>query len=106
MIPKPPALPAEHSAQGLRGRVDVVVAEPARRVMGFRRHRTILPRTGQISGLTAMTHPRSLVRVNTDPRRRRGAASEQLAAAYLQTRGLVVLAHNLRCRAGEPDLAC
>jgi putative endonuclease len=44
--------------------------------------------------------------VNTDPRRQRGAASEQLAAAYLQTQGLVVIAHNVRCRAGELDLVC
>jgi putative endonuclease len=48
----------------------------------------------------------SLVRVSTDPRRQRGTASEQLAAAYLQTRGLVVIAHNMRCRAGELDLVC
>jgi putative endonuclease len=41
-----------------------------------------------------------------DSRLQRGAASEQLAAAYLQTRGLVVIAHNLRCRAGELDLIC
>jgi putative endonuclease len=32
--------------------------------------------------------------------------SEQLAAEYLQTRGLVVLARNVRCRAGELDLVC
>jgi putative endonuclease len=44
--------------------------------------------------------------VSTDPRRQRGAASEQLAAAYLQTQGLVVVAQNLRCRAGELDLVC
>jgi len=36
----------------------------------------------------------------------RGAASEQLAAEYLQTRGLVVLARNVRCRGGELDLVC
>jgi putative endonuclease len=56
--------------------------------------------------LTAIAHPCSLVWVNTDPRRQRGAASEQLAAAYLQTQGLVVIAHNVRCRAGELDLVC
>jgi putative endonuclease len=48
----------------------------------------------------------SLVRVSTDPRHQRGTASEQLAAAYLQTQGLVVVAQNLRCRAGELDLVC
>jgi putative endonuclease len=53
-----------------------------------------------------MAPPCSLVRVNTDPRRQRGAASEQLAAAYLQTQGLEVIAHNVRCRAGELDLVC
>ena len=41
-----------------------------------------------------------------DPRQQRGAASELLAAGYLQTQGLVVVAHNLRCRAGELDLVC
>jgi len=34
----------------------------------------------------------------------RGAASEQLAAQYLRARGFVVLASNLRCKAGELDL--
>jgi putative endonuclease len=53
-----------------------------------------------------MAHPCSLAWVSTDPRRQRGAASEQLAAAYLQTQGLLVLAHNVRCRAGELDLVC
>jgi putative endonuclease len=36
----------------------------------------------------------------------RGAAAEQLAAAYLQARGLKILARNLRCKAGEIDLLC
>jgi putative endonuclease len=36
----------------------------------------------------------------------RGAASEELAATYLKTRGLQVLARNWRCRAGELDLVC
>lgn len=44
--------------------------------------------------------------MSTDPRPQRGAASEQLAAAYLQTQGLLILAQNLRCRAGELDLVC
>jgi len=35
-----------------------------------------------------------------------GAAAEAAAADYLQTRGLLVLARNLRCRAGELDLVC
>ncbi|HEY0748384.1 MAG TPA: YraN family protein [Steroidobacteraceae bacterium] len=36
----------------------------------------------------------------------RGAAAEQLAAAYLQARGLKILARNLRCKLGEIDLLC
>jgi putative endonuclease len=36
----------------------------------------------------------------------RGAAAEELAAAYLQARGLKILARNLRCKAGEIDLLC
>ena len=35
-----------------------------------------------------------------------GAAAEQLAAEYLQAQGLVVIARNLRCKAGELDLVC
>jgi putative endonuclease len=56
--------------------------------------------------LTAAPPPRNLGRVPTDFRLQRGAASEQLAADYLQERGLVVLARNVRCRAGEIDLVC
>jgi putative endonuclease len=36
----------------------------------------------------------------------RGVAAEQLAADYLQTHGLKVVARNLRCKAGELDLVC
>jgi putative endonuclease len=35
-----------------------------------------------------------------------GAAAEAAAALFLQTQGLLVLAQNLRCRAGELDLVC
>ena len=42
----------------------------------------------------------------TDSRQHRGAASERLAAEHLQTQGLKVVAHNLRCKAGELDLVC
>ncbi len=42
----------------------------------------------------------------TDSRIQRGAAAEGLAAQYLQTNGLVVLARNLRCRGGELDIVC
>jgi putative endonuclease len=44
--------------------------------------------------------------VPTDSRLQRGTASEQLAVEYLRARGLVVLARNMRCRAGELDLVC
>jgi putative endonuclease len=44
--------------------------------------------------------------VSTDSRLQCGAAAEQLAAEYLQARGLVVLERNVRCRAGELDLVC
>jgi putative endonuclease len=41
-----------------------------------------------------------------DMRIQRGAAAEELAAQYLQVRGLKVLARNLRCKVGELDLVC
>jgi len=40
------------------------------------------------------------------PHLQRGLAAEQLAADYLQARGLVLLERNLRCKAGEIDLVC
>ena len=39
-------------------------------------------------------------------RQLRGKVAEDLAAAYLKTRGLSVLARNLRCRGGELDILC
>ena len=42
----------------------------------------------------------------TPSARERGAASERLAAEYLEARGILVLARNLRCRSGEIDLVC
>ena len=36
----------------------------------------------------------------------RGAAAEALAADYLRSQGLSVLARNLRCKVGEIDLVC
>jgi putative endonuclease len=47
----------------------------------------------------ATQHPRDL-------RQLRGKAAEDLAAAYLETRGLSVLARNLRCKGGELDILC
>jgi putative endonuclease len=41
-----------------------------------------------------------------DVRMQRGVAAEELAAQYLQVRGLRILARNLRCKAGELDLVC
>ncbi len=39
-------------------------------------------------------------------RQQRGCAAESLAAQYLETRGLKVLARNMRCKGGELDLVC
>jgi putative endonuclease len=39
-------------------------------------------------------------------RLQRGLAAEQLAAEYLQVRGVKILGRNLRCKAGELDLVC
>lgn len=36
----------------------------------------------------------------------RGAEAEALAARYLESQGLAVVARNLRCRGGEIDLVC
>jgi putative endonuclease len=36
----------------------------------------------------------------------RGAAAEALAAGYLHTQGLSIIARNLRCKVGELDLVC
>jgi len=36
----------------------------------------------------------------------RAVAAEQLAAQYLEARGLIVLERNLRCKVGELDLIC
>ena len=44
--------------------------------------------------------------MSTESRLQRGAAAEQLAAEYLQARGVAVLARNLRCKGGELDLVC
>jgi putative endonuclease len=42
--------------------------------------------------------------MNGDSTVQRGSTSEQLAAEYLQAQGVLILARNLRCRAGELDL--
>lgn len=41
-----------------------------------------------------------------EPKSAQGSAAESRAAAYLQIQGLIVIARNLRCRAGELDLVC
>jgi putative endonuclease len=66
----------------------------------------ISARTGRISPVTATPLPGILACVPADSRLQRGAASEQLAAEYLRDHGLVILARNVRCRAGEIDLVC
>ena len=45
-------------------------------------------------------------RVSIHLKRERGADAELLAAQHLQSHGVLVLARNLRCRAGELDLVC
>lgn len=40
------------------------------------------------------------------PAQARGAAAEALAADYLATLGMRVIARNIRCRGGEVDLIC
>jgi len=42
--------------------------------------------------------------MNADSTVQQGGVAEQLAAEYLQARGVLILARNLRCRAGELDL--
>jgi putative endonuclease len=44
--------------------------------------------------------------MNTDARLASGVAAEQLAASYLQVRGLKIVGRNLRCKLGELDLVC
>lgn len=38
------------------------------------------------------------------PTQRCGTTAEELAAGYLETQGVIILARNLRCRRGEIDL--
>jgi putative endonuclease len=66
----------------------------------------ISPRTRRISALMSSPRRRNIAGVSTDSRLQRGTASEQLAVDYLHARGLIVLARNVRCRAGELDLIC
>ncbi len=40
------------------------------------------------------------------PSQREGRRAEDQARRYLEAQGLVVLQHNLRCKAGEIDLVC
>jgi putative endonuclease len=72
--------------------------------MGFGRHRVILTRSAEYSRWRPRIETGKLPCVSTDSRLQSGAASEQLAAEYLRTQGLVIIARNLRCRAGELDL--
>ena len=71
---------------------------------GLRRRGGILSQTHPISATTIASRRRKLACVNIDSTVQRGRAAEQLAAEYLQARGVRILARNLRCRAGELDL--
>jgi putative endonuclease len=105
-LPLPPDDVAERFGDG----PDVVVAESTGRVMrlgrgmGLRWHRVILTRSADYSRWRSRIETGKLPRVSTESRLQSGAASEQLAAEYLRAQGLVVIARNLRCRAGELDL--
>lgn len=71
----------------------------------------ISPRTRALRPATGMTFRLTLRPVARQTEfmaahLQRGLASERLGAEYLQARGLLVLARNLRCRAGELDLVC
>ena len=48
----------------------------------------------------------SSIGAGPSPAQARGAAAEALAAEYLVSRGLRVIARNIRCRGGEVDLIC
>jgi putative endonuclease len=54
--------------------------------------------------LTETPRPAHSLLVTTQTKLARGAAAELLAAQFLQSQGLLPLARNLRCRAGELDL--
>ncbi len=55
-----------------------------------------MPPVAKQARLTRVTSERAL----------RGAACENIAAEYLESHGLEVMARNLRCKAGELDLVC
>ena len=64
---------------------------------------------GNPPGLAAdSAHTRGMAeqRESAGVRQRRGQAAEELAAAYLERRGLKLLARNVRCKLGELDLVC
>ena len=69
-------------------------------------HCDILPRIHYIAVLTRNLSSRNLAGVPIHTHRSANNAYELLAAAYLQTQGLVLLARNLRCRGGALDLVC
>jgi putative endonuclease len=47
-----------------------------------------------------------VTRQSAQLRKERGRAAEELAAAYLASQGLALLARNVRCKGGEIDLVC
>jgi putative endonuclease len=65
---------------------------------------SILTQTHRLSAATSgFTHGR-LACMSAETTVVRGSAAERLAAEYLQAQGVLILARNLRCRAGEIDL--
>jgi putative endonuclease len=53
-----------------------------------------------------VNEPSSPASTDSNLRRRRGAAAEALAVAYLDDRGVRLVARNVRCKGGEIDLVC
>jgi len=51
-------------------------------------------------------HREHLAAAAAAARRSNGAAAERLAARFLESRGLALLARNYRCRLGELDIVC
>jgi putative endonuclease len=65
---------------------------------------SILSQTHPISAATPDFIRCKLPYMSAETTTVRGSAAEQLAAEYLQRQGVLILARNLRCRAGEIDL--
>lgn len=77
-------------------------AQEAQRLARRRRRRT---RRGSASPTASLAAPDSACIAGGSPTQQQGHAAETLAARHLNALGLLILARNLRCRAGEIDLA-